>query len=254
MTKLSLTVSDRSFDFVTEITPERTDNGTVEALTPQQKYREANASFVHTYGWGPFCRFSIPTGWTDKSGVYALYSDNEIKYIGETQDLETRFNQGYGTISPRNCFNGGQETNCRINTLIREEVIAEYSVSLFYCDTENRAELESELVKYIDPPWNKDPGGSLQGTQIKNEEDTEYQGKYAPLKQYLRTVNENKIDLTFSEIEEILQFSLPNSAHKFDAWWSNGSKPHSYAWLDAGWRVADYSLSNQTVQFTRLQQ
>ena len=29
-----------------------------------------------------------------------------------------RYNNGYGRISPRNCFQGGQSTNCRVNNLI----------------------------------------------------------------------------------------------------------------------------------------
>jgi len=151
MSELTLTVNEYRFDYVSEIKPERSDYGIIEALTPQQKYREANSTFVHKYGWGPFCRFSIPTQWTGKSGVYALNSSNGIVYVGEAQDLATRFNQGYGTISPRNCFDGGQETNCRINIHIRDEVIAGNSVSLFYRDTENRAELESELIDQHNP-------------------------------------------------------------------------------------------------------
>ncbi|TKX45570.1 GIY-YIG nuclease family protein [Halorubrum sp. SD690R] len=254
MSEFTLTVNEHHFNYVSEIKPERSNNGVVEALTPQQRYREANSSYVHRYGWGPFCRFSIPTQWTGKSGVYVLCSCNEIMYVGETQDLAVRFNQGYGTISPRNCFDGGQETNCRINTHIRDEVIAGNSVSLFYRDTENRSELESELVEHINPPWNRESSGSPQAINGSYQDTTGYQGKYLPLKQYLQTVDENHLKLSFSEIEEILGFGLPKSAHKFDAWWSNGSKPHSYAWLDSGWKVSDYSFSNQTVQFIRTQQ
>jgi hypothetical protein len=250
MAGFSLTVSEYNFDYVSEIRPEQSDNGVVETLMPQQRYREANSTFVHKYGWGPFCSFSIPNTWSGKSCVYVLCSGNQIKYIGETEDLANRFNQGYGTISPRNCFDGGQETNCRVNTLIRDEIIAGHSVTLFYRDTENRAKFESELIENVDPPWNRGPGKSHEITSKAQDDTTEYQGKYMPLKQYLQTVDENQLELRFSEIEEILEFSLPKSAYKFDAWWSNGSKSHSYAWLDAGWRVDDYSLSNQTVNFT----
>jgi len=254
MSEITLTVNEHRFDYVSEIKPERSDNGIIEALTPQQKYRDANSSFIHRYGWGPFCRFSIPTQWIGKSGVYVLCSCNEIMYIGETQDLGTRFNQGYGTISPRNCFDGGQETNCRINTHIRDEVVAGNSVSLFYRETENRAELESELVEHINPPWNREPGENSQAINELHEDTTGYQGKYMPLSEYLQTVDKNQIELSFSEIEEVLGFSLPKSAHKFDAWWSNGSKPHSKAWLEAGWKVTDYSFSNQVVRFNQIQQ
>lgn len=35
-------------------------------------------------------------------------------YIGETDNLEKQFRQGYGNISPRNCFKGGQSTNYKM--------------------------------------------------------------------------------------------------------------------------------------------
>ena len=38
--------------------------------------------------------------------------------MGECANLSVRFNAGYGNISPKNCFKGGQETNCRLNNLL----------------------------------------------------------------------------------------------------------------------------------------
>ena len=51
---------------------------------------------------------------------------------------------------------------------------------------------------------------------------------YDPLHQFLQFNNSNRIMMTFSEIEEVLGFSLPMSAHKYMAWW-DGSSQHTQA-------------------------
>lgn len=261
MAEMSLTVSGLPFQYIDEIVPERGGDGRIEALTPQQRYERANSTFVHRYGWGPFCEFSIAGDWNE-AGVYAIYSADEVKYIGETQNVRKRFDQGYGSIYPRNCFEGGQQTNCRINSLIREATTRGESVFLFGLETESRKIVEEQLIKEIAPPWNREHGavGQTNQTQEESEQDAaedtnrtqdEYQGEYSPLKDHLRTVSDDEIELSFSEIEEILGTSLPNSAHKYDAWWSNGGKNHSYAWLDVGWRVDERNFTDQTIRFVR---
>ena len=85
---------------------------------PQSRYAKAKQSSLHKYGDGPFCRFGVAKG-CRKEGVYILSGGGNELYIGQCQNLEDRWGpRGYGTISPRNCFKGGQETNCRINNLI----------------------------------------------------------------------------------------------------------------------------------------
>lgn len=67
--------------------------------------------------------------------------------------------------------------------------------------------------------------------------------KYEKLKSHLQSINQDRVTMTFAEIEEILGFSLPNSAYKHRAWWSNtDSHTQARAWLDAGWKV---SIINQ---------
>lgn len=86
---------------------------------PQSRYNNGKNLPVNRYGQGPFCKFRIPNG-QHYSGVYAVMVGRQVKYIGECENLSSRFNMGYGNISPRNCFRGGQETNCRLNNLICE--------------------------------------------------------------------------------------------------------------------------------------
>jgi hypothetical protein len=87
-------------------------------------------------------------------GVYANLVNGEIRYIGECENLSSRYNTGYGTISPRNCYEGGQSTNCKINRLVLEAVENGDEVSLWFRRTDRRKAVESELIGRIRPPWN----------------------------------------------------------------------------------------------------
>lgn len=68
-------------------------------------------------------------------GLYSFVVDNTIKYIGRSHDpFYKRVNQGYGHISPKNCFRDGQSTNCRINSIIAKNY---HMVKLFICTCRN---------------------------------------------------------------------------------------------------------------------
>lgn len=68
-------------------------------------------------------------------------------------------------------------------------------------------------------------------------------GKYEALENYLRALSPStkELLLTFQQLEEILGFSLPESAAKYRAWWANqadvSNRPHARAWTSAGFRV-----------------
>ncbi|PLT32071.1 hypothetical protein [Bacillus sp. V5-8f] len=79
------------------------------------------------------------------------------------------------------------------------------------------------------------------------EYDKKYEGKYTKLFDFLfqRRNCFSELSLTFSEIEEILQFNLPNSAYKYGAWWANetsGTHSHAKAWILAGWKTTKINL------------
>lgn len=81
-------------------------------------------------------------------------------------------------------------------------------------------------------------------------------GKYAPLFNYLRTLEDEGWRASFAEIEAVLGFSLPRSARTYQAWWSNqnnsGSHTHAQAWQRAGWKARNLNLIDETVIFERM--
>jgi hypothetical protein len=79
-------------------------------------------------------------------------------------------------------------------------------------------------------------------------------GKYDPLRQYLEGQNADVIEVTFSQLESILGFPLPRSAHDHQAWWANethGSHSHARSWQEAGWETRGVNPSVGKVRFQR---
>lgn len=135
------------------VDPDRDPRGQPREYLPQGRYRNASGLRLHRYGTGPFCRFRIPAD-LHVGGVYVLLMDGSAYYVGECENLSGRFNTGYGQISPRNCYEGGQRTNCRVNHLILEAVKAGYEVELWFYETADRQAIESRLTAELRPPWN----------------------------------------------------------------------------------------------------
>jgi hypothetical protein len=81
-------------------------------------------------------------------------------------------------------------------------------------------------------------------------------GKYEPLSRYLASVKEDSWEASFGEIERILGFDLPASAHEHRAWWANnrrGNHSQTIGWLSAGWETRDVDQSGKRVRFERNQ-
>jgi hypothetical protein len=151
-------IEGHEFEHVARITPRRDLNGELIEVWPQSRYSNPRRLELHQYGGGPFCAFSIAPGWEGKSGVYVFLTDGVSKYVGECEDLEMRMNLGYGNISPRNCFRGGQQTNCRINSLILEAGRRGAEIRLLFCESDDRHRLEANLIQKLNPSWNKGQG------------------------------------------------------------------------------------------------
>jgi hypothetical protein len=77
--------------------------------------------------------------------------------------------------------------------------------------------------------------------------------KYEPLGRHLASISFNEWRATFSEIEEVLGFSLPPSARTHPAWWGNDRKSRSQAsaWLEVGWKAAQVDVGASRVVFRR---
>ena len=82
--------------------------------------------------------------------------------------------------------------------------------------------------------------------------------KYLPLDEYFskQPATAKEIELTFDQVEEILESPLPKSATKLKTWWTNVQpkiQSHRTAWLNHGWVVADFDLEARWVKFIRAQ-
>jgi len=92
-------------------------------------------------------------------GNFVTFDTNErLANVGECQDFARRFNTGYGQISPKNCYKGGQETSCRINQLILKCAESGWSIDVYFVETADAAGrflLESAYIAAFSPAWNR---------------------------------------------------------------------------------------------------
>lgn len=127
-------IAGLSFDHVCEIIPE-SENGIPLEFMPQSRYKNESKLSLNRYGHGPFCRFLVPKRFARRTGVYLILIDEHTRYVGECEDLAKRYNMGYGSISPRNCYEGGQLTNCRINNHVLREHKKDSKIDLYFRDS-----------------------------------------------------------------------------------------------------------------------
>ena len=147
-------VEGYQFEHVADVEPVRLTHGPIQDFMPQERYANVRGLPLNRYGVGPFCKFTIPPGYRE-NGVYLLVARQDIRYVGECANLSARFNAGYGNISPKNCFKGGQETNCRLNNLIYTAAMSGEKLALFFHQTANYKTVEAELRSVLRAPWNR---------------------------------------------------------------------------------------------------
>ena len=142
--------------FVCKITIEKDLEGLPVEDLPQDRYENRNHLPSNKHGKGPFCRFDIPI-LPDDPGVYAITVDNSVVYIGECQNFRERYGpRGYGVIHPRNCFVGGQSTNCKVNARILEVTLRDSIPELWFAPeiSGTRKLVEKDLISRFQPQWN----------------------------------------------------------------------------------------------------
>ena len=84
--------------------------------------------------------------------------------------------------------------------------------------------------------------------KVQDEVRDEYRG----LAEYLLSTNETRVALSYSQIEDILGFALPDTARKFkQSYWAN-TETHSYAssWMAVGYK-ARVDTKSDTVTFIK---
>lgn len=251
------------FQFIQELEPEKNAFGKIKTFDPKIRYYKKSSTQLNKYGDGPFCRFPLNSNrFLGICGVYALFDSQDLLYVGRTQNFAQRFNQGYGIISPKNCYIGGQSTNCKINSMILRKYVCGEHIYLYFHQTSQYTSIESKLIQALAPPYN----GTVPSHQDQIETNTDdinraenltegrkNMSKYDALFSYLSKQTASELTLTFEEIKGILEFRLPRSAYNYPAWWSNSkTKDHSYshAWQDAGYKTAGCSSSIWKHQIT----
>jgi hypothetical protein len=142
------------FSFVSVIDPLRGPNGRALEFTPQARYANRQNLRLDTHGKGPFCKIKLHA-LPNRAGVYAITVDGQLMYVGECQDLSERFgSRGYGSIAPRNCYAGGQSTNCKVNHRILVATNEDREIELWFFESPQRKPLEARLRQLLRPMWN----------------------------------------------------------------------------------------------------
>ena len=87
----------------------------------------------------------------------------------------------------------------------------------------------------------------------ENTESPAGSKKYRFLSDYLYECNQTQIKLSFAEIENILNFKLPDSAATHRTFWANTTS-HSIAlsWLSVNYSVVEVDLANKYIVFERM--
>lgn len=140
------------FSLVSDLDIAKDPNGSIVTYRPQSRYARAKQASVHRYGDGQFCKILI-TNAPEAEGVYAVFVLEQLAYVGEAVNLAKRW-YDYGQISPRKCYEDGQETNCRVNKLILKTAKEGLQMTLWFHLTPRRKDVEKELRNRFDPPWN----------------------------------------------------------------------------------------------------
>jgi hypothetical protein len=78
--------------------------------------------------------------------------------------------------------------------------------------------------------------------------------KYQPIGDYLKSVTGQKVRLSYKELEEVLNFKLPASAHVHRQFWENDSKgTRSLIWLTEDWEVCSVVMGDY-VEFEKIKE
>jgi hypothetical protein len=135
----------------------RNDDGMPLLDNPSQKYNNTKSLPLHECGVGPFVFLELTPRPPQVPGVYAVVMDGtRIMYVGQAEkSVWGRWRSGAARISPRNCFKGGQSTNCYLNIVIHKSIVANRALDLFVLATSEYDEIEDDLIDQLQPPWNR---------------------------------------------------------------------------------------------------
>ena len=113
---------------------------------------------LHRYGQGPFCRFSVAQerSWQRRSGVFVVTCNEAVRSVGETVNLARFWKFRCSITRSAVLQKGGQQTHCRINSLILDEAKRGAEIVLWFHSVEcaaGRKKLKERLKAALNPPW-----------------------------------------------------------------------------------------------------
>ena len=120
-------------------------------------------AYLNGFGDKRYCEFNLNSILSNSKGLYCYIVDERIQYIGRSKKTFGERIKEYGKITPYNCLIDGQNTNCKINSIINNH--SNVKIGLFEMnDRTNREieELEKEIIKYL----NSISGFDLWNTQF----------------------------------------------------------------------------------------
>jgi len=134
----------------------RNYDGTPHLDYPHLRLNNTRNLKLNKYGSGPFVTLTLTPPPPKEQGVYAVVADStQVMYIGQAANtIWQRWAMGAAKISPRNCFDGGQLTNCHLNTLNQRAVGDGQRLELFVLATTDYDHIERTLIATLQPPWN----------------------------------------------------------------------------------------------------
>jgi hypothetical protein len=157
---LAETIRSKRYSFLKEVAEEKYNNYLdyglgVFLLELKNRQDEFYKKFLNKYGDEIYIKFELEPAENNCNGLYIFCKNKELKYVGKTTDsIINRVNNGYGNISPKNCFLDGQSTNCHINSLIAKDY---RYISFYYLAMKGERQindLEADLISKYDPAWN----------------------------------------------------------------------------------------------------
>jgi hypothetical protein len=112
--------------------------------------------FLNEYGDSVYSRFKINDAKpAAKKGLYIYCVKAALKYIGRSVvPFGKRINDGYGRISPKNCYVDGRTTNCHVNSLITKHKEHVHLLLLPLQSDGQIITLEKNLIREYSPEWN----------------------------------------------------------------------------------------------------
>jgi hypothetical protein len=113
--------------------------------------------------------------------------------------------------------------------------------------------LEPALSSRLDAPAVDEEVADAEAVDEDSNEDSVHSGKYHRLWSWLRDQTADEVNLSFANVEDILDMALPPSSRSHEAhWYGYDGTAVGRAIRDAGWKATTVNLTGERVTFVRV--